>query len=434
MEYTFTDLNSGNYEITVVDANGCQSESMVVVPEVENALNVVVSSLSGCYGVDDGIVTLTVNGGYPPYQYSLDAEHVSGWTDATEYVFEGIATGSYMATVTDSHSCMTSEPVVLEESRPMELVVNYKMNDRGEGGEVSLSVKGGSPKYTYSWSNDIGGSESTAAQYDTVHVFKKLTPALYDFYVSDGTGCQKAVTLGIGENTGISFEILGDTTWCEDETGTLYVSRDDMVVYRWNNNETTQAIEISDYAGTYTYTVFCVDEDGNSGTASKTVTIVDCEEIYNQVAIIGEDYVCYGDSITLTAVTGPFEHYSWNTGATTQSIVVKGDEVGTKIYSVMVSDDSGHYGYADFEVEVGWCNDLTIYPNPANDVLHVNSSDVIGDYIIVNDMDNIMMKGTRIDKKSFDIDTQHLSSGHYLISIYLRDMNKILVYPLIVQH
>ena len=147
------------------------------------------------------------------------------------------------------------------------------------------------------------------------------------------------------------------------------------------------------------------------------MTIVDCEEIYNQVAIIGEDYVCYGDSITLTAVTGPFEHYSWNTGDTTQSIVVKGDEVGTKIYSVMVSDDSGHYGYADFEVEVGWCDNLTIYPNPANDVLHVNCGDVIGQYIIVNDMDNIVLKGTKIDKKSFDIEDMCKSFRFLMLSI-----------------
>ncbi len=80
------------------------------------------------------------------------------------------------------------------------------------------------------------------------------------------------------------------------------------------------------------------------------------------------------------------------------------------------------------------CDDLTLYPNPASDVLHVNSDDVIGQYLIVNDMDNIVMKESNINKKAFDIDVRHLNTGHYIISIYLRDRNKVIVYPFIVTH
>jgi gliding motility-associated-like protein len=82
-----------------------------------------------------------------------------------------------------------------------------------------------------------------------------------------------------------------------------------------------------------TYTVTVTDLNGCSSTATTTVSINPLPTIN----IVGGNSICLGQSITLSA-TGA-SNYSWNTGATTNSITVN-PTVGTS-YTVTGTDANG---------------------------------------------------------------------------------------------
>ncbi|TAL60781.1 MAG: gliding motility-associated C-terminal domain-containing protein [Bacteroidetes bacterium] len=100
--------------------------------------------------------------------------------------------------------------------------------------------------------------------------------------------------------------------------------------YSWSTGQTTSSVVVSPSATT-SYTVtgtgFC-----GSGTAIGTVTVVN-----NLIATAGPNStICAGQNVTLTATGG--SPYSWNTGATTSSIIVS--PASTTNYSVTVGSSS----------------------------------------------------------------------------------------------
>lgn len=112
---TFTDntlyqgLESGTYNIVVRDANDCTFEETVIVKdcvieilaEIENVTN---------GGANDGSVTVTINGGLPPYTYSIDG----GNTFQESPFFDNLPVGNYSITVRDANECQTNTNIVID--------------------------------------------------------------------------------------------------------------------------------------------------------------------------------------------------------------------------------------------------------------------------------------------------------------------------------
>ncbi|HIE15871.1 MAG TPA: PKD domain-containing protein, partial [Bacteroidales bacterium] len=108
--------------------------------------------------------------------------------------------------------------------------------------------------------------------------------------------------------------------------------------YSWNTGATTQTITVTS-AGTYSVTV--TDAGGCSGSDQVTVT----ESTSITPTITGVLTICIGSTTVLDAGSG-YSAYSWNTGATTQTITV--GNAGT--YSVTVTDTGGCSGFAEVDV------------------------------------------------------------------------------------
>src|SRR5690606_14722037 len=63
---------------------------------------VAVAAPTACPGVDNGSITVTVNNGSAPYQYSIDG----GTTFQPAANFPGLAPGTYTITVSDANGCI----------------------------------------------------------------------------------------------------------------------------------------------------------------------------------------------------------------------------------------------------------------------------------------------------------------------------------------
>ncbi|MFH2144120.1 MAG: T9SS type B sorting domain-containing protein, partial [Bacteroidota bacterium] len=95
-----TNLGSGEYYLTVVDANFCSRIDTFQVSEP--ALIYATESIShvSCTGNDDGSISLTVSGGSSPYSYLWNTT-----TLQTDSVLTDLLAGEYIVTITDYYDC-----------------------------------------------------------------------------------------------------------------------------------------------------------------------------------------------------------------------------------------------------------------------------------------------------------------------------------------
>lgn len=98
-----------NYSVTVTDALGCRRDTTFQVETISSIASIIRSTteVSDCAG-DDGAITLTPQGGLPPFTYEWaatngDTGRVSGITNAT-YTINGLSQGAYRITITDNSS------------------------------------------------------------------------------------------------------------------------------------------------------------------------------------------------------------------------------------------------------------------------------------------------------------------------------------------
>lgn len=176
-------LTPGLYQVTVTDANGCQTVQSITLTQAP-ALGVTISSTNvTCYGAHNGTATANVTGGCGPYSYTWTRNWGYGcsgrWTSHSASV-SGLYPGSYTLTVVDNYGCRVSTNVTI--TQPARLRANAGSNKvvypaYGPAACVTLngSVSGGTPPYTTSWS---GGSTVCPTVATT-----------YYYTVTDANGC-----------------------------------------------------------------------------------------------------------------------------------------------------------------------------------------------------------------------------------------------------
>ncbi len=99
-----TGLAPGTYTVTVTDANGCQTNSSVIIsePAVLTASGVVTDVT--CFSASTGAIDLTAAGGTAPYTYDWDNDGPDTPDDDAGDL-TGLAAGTYAVTVTDAQGC-----------------------------------------------------------------------------------------------------------------------------------------------------------------------------------------------------------------------------------------------------------------------------------------------------------------------------------------
>ena len=98
-------LSAGVYDLTVVDANGCDSEHSFIVSE-PNPLEIDFDIIHPNTQYDNGSIKANVFGGVVPYTYLWDF-------GANTEVINNVNIGSYSVTITDANGCTHSEIVDL---------------------------------------------------------------------------------------------------------------------------------------------------------------------------------------------------------------------------------------------------------------------------------------------------------------------------------
>ncbi|TXH53609.1 MAG: PKD domain-containing protein, partial [Bacteroidia bacterium] len=183
-------LAAGNYSYTVTDVNGCQTTgnlTLTAPPTLTNNITAFVfpsGTNISCFGLSDGNIDLTVNGGTPPYSYLWN-------TGATTQDLPNVPAGNYSVTITDANGCTSVANIVLTQPTllsntmtPSVYAGGFNVSGCTNDGSIDLNVLGGNPAYTYLW--------STGA---TTEDLSNLIAGTYNVIITDVNGCQNNASI-----------------------------------------------------------------------------------------------------------------------------------------------------------------------------------------------------------------------------------------------
>ena len=169
-------LSAGTYIITVEDALGCPKVFPVIIDNVpEFSITPDVKQIS-CFGAKDGHIRLNLVGGVAPIKLV--------WSDNSTAGVErnNLPPGRYSVVITDKKLCKIEQSFIINEPLPIELradVSNPLSCNNANTGAINLIVTGGTPPFTYAWSNG-------ATTKDLIN----LPPDNYIVNVTDANGCK----------------------------------------------------------------------------------------------------------------------------------------------------------------------------------------------------------------------------------------------------
>nr|WP_294859678.1 T9SS type A sorting domain-containing protein [uncultured Fluviicola sp.] len=341
-----TGLVAGSYSVTITDVNGCTGTASATVTQ-PTALNATSSQTNvSCNGGSNGTATVNVTGGTPSYTYSWSP---SGGTFAST---TGRPAGTYTVTITDANACQTTRSFTITEPTALAATAAAQTNvscNGGSNGAATVSVTGGTPGYTYSWSPS-GGTAATATG---------LAAGTYTVTVTDANSCQTTQSFTITESAAIAFTAASQTNVAcfGGNTGAFAVNPAlggaGAFTYDWapgtpTGDGTTAVTGLT--AGTYSVTA----TDANSCTATITFTITQPTAL-SVTASSQTNVSCNGGSngaVAINAATGgtPGYTYDWAPGTPVGDGTTSITGIGAGTYTVTVTDANGCTASQSFTV------------------------------------------------------------------------------------
>lgn len=314
--------NTFNVSLIVANSNNCK-DTVIKPVTAGSTFTVSYNKLDlTCKAVCSGSIDVTITGGLTPYTYKWSSGVVT--QDLT-----GICAGSYTLTVIDATPCTAFISVIINEPLAMTSAIistNLKCNGDGSGA-IDLSVSGGTPSYTYSWSNGVQTQDQS-----------NLPAGNYTVTVFDYKSCAATQSVTLTEPTAISIIITKSDATCGNSDGQATASVSGGTApytYKWSNSQTTSLIT-NLAVGAYTLTI----TDNINCKAFSTVTI---NEIGGPSAGISTstNVSCNGGNdgaATVTAIGGTLPYtYKWSNGTASASV----NSLTAGNYTVTVKDGSG---------------------------------------------------------------------------------------------
>jgi hypothetical protein len=323
---TVNNLSSGTYNVTVTSSNGCTATASATIAGSTgiNATTMVVHE--SCNDCNDGTATVTPTGG---------SDYTYLWSNGqTTQTIIDLAPGTYTVTVTAIGGCTAIASAVVNTFGCPTITLATSVTNAlcyGENGSATVTPSGGASPYSYLWNtNDTTATISAPA-------------GNYSVIVTDSLGCANSTALTITQpsiltaTTSAMAEICHEA--CDGEASVIYFGGVEPYSLLWNNGDTLNDL-IGLCPGEYSVTL----TDTNGCSTLDSITVMAGLLLMPELEDL---FLCYGEEGLLTVGGDIFETYLWNTGETTNSILVSADDT----YSVSVTKD-GCSATAEAEVDI----------------------------------------------------------------------------------
>jgi len=355
-------LSAGTYHVTVTDDLGCTATETIIINEPQVLeIDYIYIDVS-CHGGNDGGIDISVTGGTTPYSYY--------WSNGSESEDQAVLEAYvYSVFVFDGNNCSEIETVVINE--PEQLSAEFDITNtcyNTDDGAISITVSGGTPPYTYLWSNDA-----------TDHNISGLFADTYFVTVTDYNGCS-AIFSATVEQAASEIEInhTAIDVLCHGEnTGSIDLNVSGSVApytYSWSSGSTNEDIN-NLTAGDYTITV----TDSYNCIATETISITEPEALNIEFTVTDDTTNnCLGE--IFAEVTGGSLPYDYQWYDPQMQVTQTADSLCSGNYMLVVTDANGCVVSEIAFVDVGnvgiFSNtndqELNIYPVPSDGIINID--------------------------------------------------------------
>ncbi|MBI4647289.1 MAG: SprB repeat-containing protein, partial [Bacteroidia bacterium] len=232
-EDTLSNLCSGDYIVTITDANLCTATGIITIANPDTVLIYpYILNEPLCFGDCNGAASVNIYGGIPPYSYLWS----NGGTDS---IAQGLCAGIYEVTVTDSNSHSATDTVTITNPDTIQIIVISQTPISCQGccdATIVIEAYGGTGAYSFLWSNSETNDTASA-----------LCPAIYEVTATDNNGCTASIGVEV-ENPFILTAIITDflnagcVGDCNGSATVTVTGGTPPYLILWSNNDTLATI------------------------------------------------------------------------------------------------------------------------------------------------------------------------------------------------
>jgi len=277
---TANNLSTGNYSLTITDANNCQFVASTSLSSVNNMTLSTTATNTTC-GNANGTATINTSNGTAPYSYL--------WSNGqTTQTANNLAPGTYNVTVTDAGNCSTyTYASVGSVLQPTAVVTSSPTSCTSSTGSASVSVSNGTAPYTYLW--------NTSSSLQTI---SGLPIGNYLVTVTDANQCTVTANSTVQyENNGstpVAVFLGNDMNICEGETVTLDAGSG-FSSYFWSSGTSNQTVTVTNLnPGQHQFSVIAF-ACGNETSDTINISVNPIPD--GGYTIFGTTSVCQGNSL-----------------------------------------------------------------------------------------------------------------------------------------
>jgi len=322
---------AGSHSVTIKDANNCQLVGTIDIDEPDViAIDPIEITHVACSGGNTGAINITVSGGTGTYTYR--------WSNnRTTQDLVNVSGNTYSVTVTDANACTASASATVNPRLALTLTKTNVICNGGSDGTATATASGGTPDYSYEWSNG-----------ETTETITGLSAGTYTCTIMDALGCTRSKSIHVGQPSAIGISGIVTKVACHGAaTGSIAITINNGVApftYNWSDGASTEDRSGLE-AGSYTLLV----TDVNGCTREKTFNVTQPAALTLNLSV--DNVSCHGaaDGAILASVTGGVKFpnsnlckgerycFEWSHGDTAR--ITSGLETG--IYTVSVTDANG---------------------------------------------------------------------------------------------
>ncbi len=320
----------GTYTLTLyaVDSIGIcgyiDTATLVINVGAPPTLSTAVNNIPCNGGV--GSATVTPTGGFPPLTYVWNTSPQQTTATAT-----GLTAGSYTATVSDAYGCSATSVVTITDPPPLTSNVTTQGATCGmANGSASVTVGGGTPSYTFNWSNGSTTASATG-----------MPSGPYTYTVTDQNGCTitGSTNISVANGPTVTATPVTNVLCNGNATGSASATQTGGTApytYAWGTSP-VQTTQVATGLAAGTYSVIVIDVNGCSSSSLVTIT----QPPALAATISSTNVSCFGGNNGTASVTRsggtPGYNYSWSPSGTGPNPT--GLPAGQ--YTVVITDANG---------------------------------------------------------------------------------------------
>jgi len=314
-------LIAGRYTLTVTDNNHCTLIRNVDITEPNRLIINIDSSNVSCNGFGDAWINAVAVGGTSQYTYL--------WNTGTNNPnLSGLTPGLYIITATDANNCTSVRQVNITEPGVLTLHIDSGNVScyNAMNGWADAVVSGGTPSYSYSWSNGPSSDLNN-----------NLGPGTYSVHVADAHNCSIDGNVSISQPDELTLTENFSNVICHGETSAwIHVTVTGGITpyqYYWSNGQTSDSIGTLP-VGNYTLTV----TDYNSCILIRSFDITEPDALSLSISTVDETCLEYCNGSATANIGGGTMPYSfeWTTNPVQNNSIAT--DLCTGNYTVSITD------------------------------------------------------------------------------------------------